>query len=200
MQLTQSGGVAILDRTTFLRLIMTTIAQSVASSITSELAKATFPTLGQTLANNIVEQQRNAMSPEEQAERKRQARVRELNEIGMAFFAKAKQYFTDGILSNTPMDLLYLQVGGEGYKHADDYHNDVNAEIDWHMVNGRRNWATGGKVPTSMTDPDRFAASWEEFHSWATSNELEAYWQLGRGGVGGWWYLRIKPTTRATSA
>jgi len=176
---------------------MTSIAQSVAGAITSELAKASLPSLGQILANNIAEQERKAVSPAEQAERKRQARIRELNEIGVRFFAKAKQFFVDGITAATPLDSLYLQVGGEGYKHADDYHNDVNAEIDWHHANGRRNWSTGGEVPTSMTDPDRFAASWEDFKAWATSNDLEAYWQLGRGGVGGWWYLRIRATVLA---
>lgn len=157
--------------------------------------------LGQTLAKNIAIERSNTVPPAVLAEQKRQARIREVNEAGTRFFAKAKQYFTDGILAATPIDSLQLQVGGRGYKEAVDYHDEIHRDMDWYDKDGHRFYCKGGEVPTSMTDPDRFAASWEDFKSWAAANDLEPYWKLGAAyGPSSWWFLRVKPVTPCAQA
>lgn len=156
-------------------------------------------TLGQTLASNIVRELSEYISPAEIAEQKRQAHIRNLASMGAVFFAKAQQYFTNGITAGIPTSSLQLQIGGKGFKEADDYHENIRNELDWHDIDGKRFHNTENEIPTSMTDPDRFAASWDSFQSWAAANDLEAYWQLGRGGVSGWWFLRVKPAMHVTS-
>ena len=157
--------------------------------------------LGQMLAANIATEIANTIPPEVLAEQKRQARIRELNATGERFFAKAKKYFTDGIMSAIPPSQLELQVGNEGKNRGIDYHEEIQREMDWYDKDGGRFYCAGGAVPTSMSDPNRFAASWEDFKDWALSNGLEAYWVLGAAyGPSSWWYLRVKPVTQDSAA
>lgn len=155
--------------------------------------------LGLTLASNIETELRERIPPEVIAEQLRQKEVARLNEIGFRFYEKAKKYFTEGIMAAKPIASLKLQVGGRGFVKADDYHDDVKAELDWYDdAKHGRFYCAGGEIPTSMADPNRFAASWEEFKQWAHANELEAYWKLGAAyGPSCWWFLHVKPMVRA---
>jgi hypothetical protein len=158
--------------------------------------------LGQALANNIATEIANTIPPHVLAEQKRLARIREVQDIGVRFFAKAKQFFTDGIMNATPMASLQMQVGGKGFTIAPDYNLEIEDHIGWYYdEKGHRFNGMGGhtwEVPAGLNDPERFAASWEDFKNWAASNDLNAVWKCGRGGCAGWWFLRVEPTTSAT--
>lgn len=161
-------------------------------------------TLGQLLAANVADEISKTVPPAVLAEQKRQARIREIHETGERFFEKAKNYFTNGITTGVLPSKLEMQIGGRGFKEADDHNEEVESIVSWyHDKNGHRfngmSCGTNG-LPAAMTDPDRFAASWEDFTNWAAANELEAYWQLGRGGVAGWLFLRVKPASHVALA
>jgi hypothetical protein len=134
-------------------------------------------TLGQTLASNIDTEIKNTVPPNVIAEQKHQDEVREINARGERFFAKAKDFFAGGIRKGIPYADLRLQVGEGGYEAKVDTHMDIYHQLDWVYVNGARRWYSGNAIPASLTDPDRFAASWDDFVDWAAANGLEPYWE-----------------------
>lgn len=156
--------------------------------------------LGQRLANNIATEIANTVSPAELAEQKRQAKSRERNERATCFFAKARQFFTDGIVAGTPMASLQMHIGHDSRNSGMDTNKEIEDDIrGFHDSNGHYYASMDGKdAPQSITDPERLAPHWEEFQSWATSNYLRAYWKLGQGGVAGYWLLRVEPATQST--
>lgn len=156
--------------------------------------------LGQRLANNIATEIANTVSPAELAEQKRQAKIREMNECATRFFAKARQFFTDGILVQTPMAKLQMHIGNDCWNSGMDTNKEIEEYIrGFHDINGHYYASMDGyEAPQSVLDPDRLGPHWEQFQSWAASNDLRAYWKLGQGGVAGYWLLRVEPATPST--
>jgi hypothetical protein len=152
--------------------------------------------LGQSLAHTIDAEIKNAVPPHVLAERKRLEEARATNARGERFFAKAKSYFEEGIKSGTPSNSLRMKVGDGGYMTGEDMHMEIYRDLNWVVVNGVRQWCSSDDLPPSMTDPDRFARSWEDFVSWAAANGLEPYWEkipLSYGCK----YLRVRPAVTA---
>lgn len=155
--------------------------------------------LGQRLANNIAIEIANTVSPAELAERKRQAKIREMNERATRFFAKARQFFTDGILAGTPMASLQMHIGHDSRNSGMDCNMEIVEDVRGFVDSNGHYFASmdGKDAPQSMTDPERLGPHWDEFQNWAASNDLRACWKLGQGGVAGYWLLRVEPATQS---
>jgi hypothetical protein len=156
--------------------------------------------LGQRLANNIAVQIANTVPPAILAEQKRQEKIRVRNLRATRFFAKAQQFFTDGILAGTPMASLEMHIGNDPWNRDIDRNEEMaEAMLGYYDSNGHYYASMDGigGVPQSMTDPDRLAPHWADFQAWAASNDLRAYWKSGQGGVAGYWLLRVEPATQA---
>lgn len=156
--------------------------------------------LGQRLAKNISTEIANTVSPAELAEQKRQAEIREMNERATRFFAKAQQFFTDGIMAGTPMAELQMHIGNDSRNSGMDTNEEIEEDVRGFVDKNGHYYASmdGKDAPQSMLDPERLGPHWERFQNWAASNDLRAYWKLGQGGVAGYWLLRVEPATPST--
>jgi hypothetical protein len=160
-------------------------------------ATSTSGSLGAMMARTIADEKSGSI---EAATREAQAKSEEaLNDFEdvKAFFSKARDHFSECILSGMPTKNIFVQVGSDYTNKSHEEKQIPGRLIDSRMysvMEAYNAYNNKEQIPT-LADHGKYRSLWVDFQAWASDNGLKALWSHHHdgGGMSSWFVLRVQP-------